>query len=990
MASSSQMRPSSISLHVPTSAFRFGPDIIDEPAPAVKDVRPAAATSAATQAPRRPHPSGLDTLPEASHINALVDATGPSPAGLSNGAAPSNNEDIDSILDAALLGLSAPSRSLAVSRAKGYSSITVEIANERWRERWSRLCLATEDSSGSQAVNASPRVAFVEGNPGGMGGSWELLAQLSGAGGLGIPFDGQAGKVMTRSSSRGILAVKQGEKSNLTKLADLTREAEEWRQTPIFHRGEVNISKYEETEGIIGVISPWLELDSADEGIRFDSEIALRQELSYASHLGITQVLLPPPSSDPACQPFLVDYARAIAGCLQSRGAEAPAAGHFMTLSIRLPISSPYNLAQSMMRNQAGLSASGSSSSVSPAQLRSDDDWSWQSWHVIENVCQYNTRLSIALDLSAPLPSSHALYRWISEPVSHIWLPSRAFLSNAKGYPVLSKACQSLLRSLISVKSPKLGFIIVGSQNAPHHHNRGGQAAYEQYIRHLEKSTPPMSANDYQARGYADYLQAPLQPLFDNLEAQTYATFEADAAKYIQYEEAIYQALSTRTYKSFVRIWVCGAGRGPLVDRCIEAARRARKTVKIVALEKNVNAIVGLKERAALEWGEDVVEVRMGDMRKIKPPAEKADIVVSELLGSFGDNELSPECLDGAMRFLKPHGISIPCAYTSYITPISAPKLHANISAGKSISSSGGFGNTVTHQLKAAETPYVVLLKAFANLAGKGGREDWDEVQDCWSFEHVEVGQGGIVLDDQAMPITNSHNIRTSMHTFHIPNQGVCHGLAGYFEAHLYGNVVLSIYPDATRSTKDMMSWFPIFFPFKEPIHLAPNSELDVNMWRLTSNDRVWYEWMAQAYVCTSRPGLNSRVGLGLNGSPAMTTTAAGKRHSSGSATGDAMMEAAFQNAPLTPRINEMSLGFPNGGLRNNGEATSPYLGVNVGKGGEEMVRRVSTGSGSGQGVTSSMGKVEVYADPNTSHDRFKVGMSPLMNIGGRSSWVGL
>lgn len=32
---------------------------------------------------------------------------------------------------------------------------------------------------------------------------------------------------------------------------------------------------------------------------------------------------------------------------------------------------------------------------------------------------------------------------------------------------------------------------------------------------------------------------------------------------------------------------------------------------------------------------------------------EKADILVSELLGSIGDNELSPECLDGAQKFLK-------------------------------------------------------------------------------------------------------------------------------------------------------------------------------------------------------------------------------------------------------------------------------------------------------------------------------------------------
>jgi protein arginine N-methyltransferase 5 len=39
-------------------------------------------------------------------------------------------------------------------------------------------------------------------------------------------------------------------------------------------------------------------------------------------------------------------------------------------------------------------------------------------------------------------------------------------------------------------------------------------------------------------------------------------------------------------------------------------------------------------------------------MRTVDVP-EEADILVSELLGSFGDNELSPECLDGAMRFMK-------------------------------------------------------------------------------------------------------------------------------------------------------------------------------------------------------------------------------------------------------------------------------------------------------------------------------------------------
>jgi len=37
--------------------------------------------------------------------------------------------------------------------------------------------------------------------------------------------------------------------------------------------------------------------------------------------------------------------------------------------------------------------------------------------------------------------------------------------------------------------------------------------------------------------------------------------------------------------------------------------------------------------------------------------------LVSELLGSFGDNEVSLEYLDGAQRFLKPDGISIPSSY---------------------------------------------------------------------------------------------------------------------------------------------------------------------------------------------------------------------------------------------------------------------------------------------------------------------------------------
>lgn len=55
------------------------------------------------------------------------------------------------------------------------------------------------------------------------------------------------------------------------------------------------------------------------------------------------------------------------------------------------------------------------------------------------------------------------------------------------------------------------------------------------------------------------------------------------------------------------------------------------------------------------EWGARVTVVSC-DMRQWDAP-EQADMLVSELLGSWGDNELSPECLDGAQRFLRREGL---------------------------------------------------------------------------------------------------------------------------------------------------------------------------------------------------------------------------------------------------------------------------------------------------------------------------------------------
>ena len=52
---------------------------------------------------------------------------------------------------------------------------------------------------------------------------------------------------------------------------------------------------------------------------------------------------------------------------------------------------------------------------------------------------------------------------------------------------------------------------------------------------------------------YRNYLQSPLQPLADNLEAATYETFENDSIKYELYEEACKKAFQDmQRYGKFI------------------------------------------------------------------------------------------------------------------------------------------------------------------------------------------------------------------------------------------------------------------------------------------------------------------------------------------------------------------------------------------------------------------------------------------------------
>ncbi|TPX34482.1 hypothetical protein SmJEL517_g02820 [Synchytrium microbalum] len=557
------------------------------------------------------------------------------------------------------------------------------------------------------------------------------------------------------------------------------------------------------------------EVESTETEPRRRAEILIQQQVAWSTHIGIPAITFPFPST-----PTLsLNYARTINATLSA-----------------------------LTWTQAWFTV--------PLRAEGVDD-TWMVWNAVHTMAEFNTKLSILLELTPELPDEASLNRWLAEPVSAVRIPAAVFLTNSKQFPVLSKKHQAFHNVQFIVSLPTEDPI----------HPEGGLQAYQLYLNHLNRSMPQLGIVDQFAKGYHEYdhyydyfydcddvddnvsylvshffgpdfgpdylfvrsyLQSPLQPLMDNLESSTYAVFEQDPIKYKEYENAIREALlDMMQTDSRIVIMVVGAGRGPLVTRALNAARAAKRNVHVYAVEKNPNAMVTLRVKEQTEWNGQVTVV-YGDMRNWKAP-EKADILVSELLGSFGDNELSPECLDGAQGFLKDGGISIPSHYSTFIAPLQSFKLHHEVSVFK--------------DLAHIETPYVVKFKAANELANS---------QELWSFEHPNRGIMDIEPDS---PTFNSHNTRYAFRKFKIEKNALMHGIAGYFETTLYKHVKLSIRPQ-TYST-GMLSWFPIFFPIKTPILLLEGTEVELHFWRMTDTRKVWYEWTVVPNSCTQSTAVN-------------------------------------------------------------------------------------------------------------------------------------
>ena len=476
-------------------------------------------------------------------------------------------------------------------------------------------------------------------------------------------------------------------------------------------------------------------------------------------------------------------------------------------------------------------------------------------------------------------------------PIRAVALFQNVFLTNRKGYPTLHKAHQWMVEYLLQRMGSKLRWLLILNDDDNDDTRATSHSYYRQYLNHIRQRPAVTAVLDTPAaqqleQEYLDVLQKPLQPLADHLLHSTYETFEKDPVKYQQYQTACAAALqefvqqtmtttttttTTNNNSSCTNVFVVGAGRGPLVSRVIHAYLGLSSTsegqppapLTVYCIEKNPSAVLYLKAKAAQDalWKAVRVVVVQADLRYLTPDQveqQTADVVVSELLGSFGCNELSPECLDAFYDspVCRPDTLQIPSRYTSYLAPVSSIHIHNQVRDRALFPRTDEQQHdTVVGGRIACETPYVVRTHAASQMQAE---------QECWSFSHPPSDDDDDDGDDRTRysmlefgpdvsvygngyGALDEEKLRAAA-VAPAPTSWVLTGLLGTFTADLYSSgrgppVQISTAP--SQFSVGMFSWFPLYFPLQEPVMVPTGAKVQTHMWRKTADRRVWYEWSA-------------------------------------------------------------------------------------------------------------------------------------------------
>jgi protein arginine N-methyltransferase 1 len=179
------------------------------------------------------------------------------------------------------------------------------------------------------------------------------------------------------------------------------------------------------------------------------------------------------------------------------------------------------------------------------------------------------------------------------------------------------------------------------------------------------------------------------------------------------------------------------------------------------------------------------------------PP--RVDVVVSETLGNYAlEENIIATMNDARRRFLKPGGTIIPSRIRQFISPVTSPRIHTELTQWD------GVGHGIDLSLPRTMSLNNVYVRTLApdELLDPCGKL-WDDVD----------------LAREARP-NRKGEVSWKLATAH-----TVYGLAGWWEAELIPGIVLSTAPDAPRT-----HWEQLYFPLMEPITAASGDTLTASL----------------------------------------------------------------------------------------------------------------------------------------------------------------
>jgi len=248
-----------------------------------------------------------------------------------------------------------------------------------------------------------------------------------------------------------------------------------------------------------------------------------------------------------------------------------------------------------------------------------------------------------------------------------------------------------------------------------------------------------------------------------------------------------YRAAIQRSVRPGDRVIDLGAGTGILGIWALQAG-----AARVHAIEQS-EAIDLAREIARVNGYADRIDLIQANSLEVELP-ERADLLISETLGSFAlDENLLGFLPDARDRLLKPGGRLLPTAIRLFAAAAEAPGSYAKIDFWRNQPGGVDFSpafEVFSHKILVEDIRPRQLLSAPAALTPV----------DLTTWQGTDYQWRGY---------------------FPIRRNGTLHGMAGWFEVDLGGEML------STAPNRPATHWKQAFFPFREPIRVVHGDVLD-------------------------------------------------------------------------------------------------------------------------------------------------------------------